>query len=138
MLNGIQDKFLNIGRSGCYFLCLLQMAELEGMTTQNVLTVYEMARQEGFIKDNCFVMDGRNLLETLTNKIWFCRFEKANYKPVHGEWVVKCWQQKVGNGALTHFTLFDENDIEVFDPLLSSPVRKFGTVKDVRVYSCRA
>ena len=137
MLKGIQDKFLNIGRSGCYFLCLLEIAELECAISQNILTVYEIARDEGFIKENCFVKDGKSLLETLTNKMWFCRFEKADYKPQHGEWVVKCWEQKVGNGALTHFTLFDENDIEVFDPLRSSPVRKFGKVRDTRVYCSR-
>lgn len=137
MLNGIQDKFLEIGRSGCYFLCLLKIAEEEGATSQNVFAVYETCVQEGFMKRTCFINNGKDILEMLTSKMWTYRYAEGNYQPLQDEWVIKRYVQKAGNGVQTHFVLYNDKNEEIFDPCLSAPAKRFGQITDCRVYCCK-
>ena len=134
MKDGIQDILLDIGRSGCYFLCLLKIAEFNGADAIDIVAEYQSALKDGTIKRNCFVENGRKFLEEITDRYVSYRWENADYTPSKGEWVIKRYVIKSGAGALTHFVLFDDNNSEIFNPTPNSPAYKHGKVDSCRVY----
>lgn len=134
MLNGVQVKFLEIGRNGCYFLCLLKIAELKLGKPLSVIDAYEKFLEKGYIKSNCFVLQPKNILSELCNKYVAYQWKEPNYRPLPGEFIIKRYAVKIGKGELTHFVLFDENDTEIFNPAITSPAYTAGKVVDLRVF----
>lgn len=134
MKRGIQEHFLEIGRSGCYFLCLLEIANITETKQIDPLYRYEQFLKLGYIKRNCFVQMPSQILEHLTGKKVSFRSEAADYKPIPDEFVIKRFALEQGNGALTHFVLYDDADTEIFNPLPESPAYKFGKVDGCRVF----
>ena len=134
MKRGIQEHILEIGRSGCYFLCLIEIANIVTHKEENPLYWYDEFLTLGYIKRNCFVEFPYQILERLTNKYVSFRSEAADYKPIPDEFVIKRFVLKQGNGALTHFVLYDDADTEIFNPLPESPAYKFGKVDGCRVF----
>lgn len=134
MQNNVQAKFLEIGRNGCYFLCLLKIAELTLGKPLSVIDAYEKFLEKGYIKRNCFVLQPKNILSDLCNKYVAYQWKEPNYRPLPGEFIVKRYAMKIEKGELTHFVLFDENDTEIFNPAMESPAYRGGKVADLRVF----
>ena len=82
MQNNVQAKFLEIGRNGCYFLCLLKIAELKLNKSLSVIDAYEKFLEKGYIKRNCFVLQPKNILSDLCNK--YVSVEGAELQTVAG------------------------------------------------------
>ena len=134
MQNNVQAKFLEIGRNGCYFLCLLKIAELKLDKPLSVIDAYEKFLEKGYIKRNCFVLQPKNILSDLCNTIVTFQWKEQDYKPFFGEFVIKRYAIKMGKGELTHFVLFDHEENEIFNPLTTSPAYVSGKVIDLRVF----
>ena len=134
MQNNVQAKFLEIGRNGCYFLCLLKIAELTLGKPLSAIDAYEKFLEKGYIKRNSFVLQPKNILSDLCNKYVAYQWQEANYRPLPGEFIVKRYAIKLDNQELTHFVLFDENDTEIFNPAMDSPAYRGGKVADLRVF----
>lgn len=134
MQNNVQAKFLEIGRNGCYFLCLLKIAELTLGKPLSVIDAYEKFLEKGYIKRNCFVLQPKNILSDLCNKFVAYQWKEANYRPLPDEFIIKRYAIKLDNQELTHFVLFDENDTEIFNPAMDSPAYRGGKVTDLRVF----
>lgn len=134
MKNDIQEKILEVGRNGCYFLCLLKIAEIKCNKSFSIIDAYEDFLEKGYIKRNCFVLQPKNILSDLCKTLVTFQWEEPDYKPFIGEFVIKRYAIKMGKGELTHFVLFDENDIEIFNPAIDSPAYRGGKVADLRVF----
>ena len=134
MKNNIQEKLLEIGRNGCYFLCLLKIAEMKCNKSFSIIDTYEDFLEKGYIKRNCFVLQPKNILSDLCNTYVAYQWKEANYRPLPGEFIVKRYAMKIEKGELTHFVLFDENDTEIFNPAMDSPAYRGGKVADLRVF----
>lgn len=133
MVKGAQDAFLEIGRSGCLFLCLLKIAEIETEKPINVLDAYQMGLVGGYIKRNCFVLDATGLLEELLNRyISYKKFD-GDYLLGGVKYVIKMWSMKRGNEKLTHFVLFNGTGQEIFDPCLNNFIRANGKIESCRL-----
>lgn len=134
MQNNIQEKLLEIGRSGCYFLCLLKIAEIKCNKSFSIIDTYEDFLTKSYIKRNCFVLNAKNILSDLCNTFVTYRWEPSDYKPFFDEFVIKRYAIKKGEGELTHFVLFDYEGNEIFNPLTTSPAYTAGKVADLRVF----
>ena len=134
MQNNVQAKFLEIGRNGCYFLCLLKIAELKLGKPLSAIDAYEDFLEKGYIKRNCFVLQPKNILSDLCNTLVTFQWKEPNYKPFIGEFVIKRYAIKMGKGELTHFVLFDNEGNEIFNPATTSPAYVSGKVIDLRVF----
>lgn len=134
MKNNIQEKLLEVGRNGCYFLCLLKIAEIKCNKSFSIIDAYEDFLAKGYIKRNCFVLQPKNILSDLCNTLVTFQWKEPDYKPFIGEFVIKRYAIKTGKGELTHFVLFDENDTEIFNPAMDSPAYRGGKVADLRVF----
>lgn len=134
MQNNVQAKFLEIGRNGCYFLCLLKIAELKLNKSLSVIDAYEKFLEKGYIKRNCFVLQPESILSDLCNTHVLYQWKLPNYRPLSEEFIIKRYAMKIEKGELTHFVLFDENDTEIFNPAMDSPAYRGGKVADLRVF----
>lgn len=134
MKNNVQEKLLEIGRNGCYFLCLLKIAEIKCNKSFSIIDAYEDFLAKGYIKRNCFVLQPKNILSDLCNKFVAYQWKEPNYRPLPGEFIIKRYAMKIEKGELTHFVLFDENDTEIFNPAMDSPAYRGGKVADLRVF----
>lgn len=134
MQNNIQEKLLEIGRSDCYFLCLLKIAEIKRKKFFSIVDVYEEFLDKGYIKRNCFVLQPKNILGDLCNTLVTYQWKEPDYKPFFGEFVIKRYAVKIGKGDLTCFVLFDHEGNEIFNPLTTSPAYTSGKVVDLRVF----
>lgn len=134
MQNNVQAKFLEIGRNGCYFLCLLKIAELKLGKPLSVIDAYEKFLEKGYIKRNSFVLQPKNILSDLCNTYVAYQWQEANYRPLPGEFIIKRYVIKLDNQELTHFVLFDYEGFEIFNPAMNSPAYRGGKVEDLRVF----
>lgn len=134
MKNNIQEKLLEVGRNGCYFLCLLKIAEIKCNKSFSIIDAYEDFLAKGYIKRNCFVLQPKNILSDLCNTLVTFQWKEPDYKPFIGEFVIKRYAIKMGKGELTHFVLFDYEGNEIFNPLTTSPAYTSGKVVDLRVF----
>jgi len=134
MKPGIQSFLSAVGESGCYALCILQLA---GAT--DIVDKLEQAIDKRFIKfnyndydddDNFFVMDPAGMLSWLTGKKWAVTKEGPAYLPRPGELVVNRWERVKTGSVTAHFRL------PVWDPLIDSATIRYGTIASKRVFRC--
>jgi hypothetical protein len=72
MIDRPQAAALAIGRTGCYFLSILKLAEKWGGPRRDALLEYENAVGRGTLGNDCMVLDAGRLLSILTNNGWTC------------------------------------------------------------------
>lgn len=134
MQNNVQEKLLEIGRNGCYFLCLLKIAEIKCNKSFSIIDAYEDFLAKGYIKRNCFVLQPKSILSDLCNTLVTFQWKEPNYRPFLDEFVIKRYAVRVDKGELTHFVLFDCEGNEIFNPATTSPAYMAGKVVDLRVF----
>lgn len=142
MRHGIQTFCQQIGDSGCYALCLIDVAEdylrrvgrLE--RPLNVLNILFQAVDKGFISydwnneenpDNFYVQYPACFLEAMTGKKWEVRKERAWYQVKDNEFKVNRYERNATGRTIGHF------DREEFHPLTDSLTVKYGTIVSTRI-----
>jgi hypothetical protein len=107
MKQGIQNAFKGINEEiakyGCYFLCLLRMAELDTETDiseNDILLIYSICTKLGYMNKDCYINDAAKvyMIAAGRNKYGGVRVEKTKPK---AETYIVC-NKKTG---YTHFTL---------------------------------
>ena len=135
MTNRIQDKLLEIGRYGCYFLCLLKVAECEGRRVEDIVSLYDAFTLDGLMKRNCFVVNPKGILERLLHKHAVYKYVDGDYKDDDYDYVIKRFVLRNDGSELTHFVLYTDGGAAEFDPAPDSKVKACGIVKDCRCFS---
>lgn len=122
---GLQDTIIRgMANSGCYFLCLCQIAELEGTDVDVVKTAISCIKA-GWLEEDFFVRDAGKIL----NKMLASTGKKATVvygdKPRSDTYNIREWFNK--KTGLTHFTLKE------WDPMKTSLTKKNGKVRSYRI-----
>jgi len=133
IVDSAQAKSLQIGKFGCYFLCLLKLAEKAGIFA-DVLYWYDVAEGSAFMGEDptqrgsrCFVFEPARLLSLLFgNRVqWTMTKESATYEAKADELVVLRYDIPNVSG---HFVLDD------WDPMGSSITKEKGILVSKRVF----
>lgn len=133
MQNGIQSWYKALGDWGCYFLCLIEIAERCTGNKFDVIETAIMVSKKGYMKlditnlkddDNFYILHPEKILEYLTGNKWVCTWQPATYIPTPEDYVIRCNKR----GRTTHFNMSD------FDSLQNSVTVKYGKLDSYRIF----
>lgn len=124
---GIQTMMKEIGKSGCFFFCLLSIAEEAGEKKIDLIDTVKLALERRIIRDDYYVEDSIALLNLLTEKKWHRRIVKElpNIIEENEYTVVKLINPYGGY----HFKR------RGFDTLINSVSTQQNNVKEYYIYS---
>jgi hypothetical protein len=124
-LKGIQNILEQAGKYGCYFLCLVHIAESLGRQVDAVSAIYALQKL-GHLGNDFTVNNAGRILTFLTGQNWTHRKDAAAYEAKSGEIVIDEWyNERTGHN---HFACRD-----CFDPLSDSVTVREGSVRSTRV-----
>lgn len=125
----VQKKLLNIGQSGCYFLCLLKSFDC----LDDVLPCYDFFVSKGWMKEDCFIQDPLAIVECLSSG---CKYTVEKTTELDGDADIRIAYYYNKSTDLHHFVLVDLNGKVIFDPL-GTTESPSNTVKNGYVESYR-
>lgn len=126
MKPGIQKALENIGKEGCYFLCLLRAADV---SESEIFGIYEECLEKGFIESDCYVNDPIAVLRLFGISVDRVLKVDANQQIVgNPKLVIVCYE----NGRHRHFVM--KTKVGIWDPLGDSETVKNGHVHSYRVF----
>lgn len=117
---GIQKEFENIGKYGCYLLCLLKLAGIE----EDVLKYYRLFLKNNWIDEECYVKNPAAIMNCLTGYDY--SVSKSNKADNNARYMVLYWYNP--RTKLHHFTLPN------WDPLGNSTTRAQGEIESYRLF----
>jgi hypothetical protein len=117
-----------IGRDGCYFLCLIRIAEEITGQRIDAIPVYLFAVDRQWMDAECYLVQPHRILEHLTGIKWMVRKEPKTYIPLPGEKEVLRYECTVGRTTIGHFVLPD------YDPLGNSLTVQNGFLASKRIF----
>lgn len=126
MIENIQGKMEQIGKSGCYFLCLLWATN----NLPNALPLYDRFIDRNFIDKDCFIKDPVSILKDLTGKKYIV-FKSDVFKKA--DIAIACFYNK--KTGLRHFVVVDPKYNTVkYDSFGTSNTVANGTVESYRLF----
>lgn len=125
---GIQRELENIGKFGCYLLCMMYNAKIP---MESVIKVYDKLVKEGWIDEECFIKNPATIMGYfITNTRWnVVKGEKIDKEADH---IVARYHNK--RTGLYHFVVVDKEGNVVFDPLGNSTTVKEGYPESYRLF----
>lgn len=118
----------HIQKSGCYFLCLLWIIQIENrivLSAKNINDIYTYMVDNSWMDENCTIKKPDNILNYLLDTVKIHQIgqkqddEDETYwswvKDKEYDWVIM--QHKTSGSIGTHFTVGDKNWNEFYDPL---------------------
>lgn len=138
--NGIQQFLGEINQSGCYALCLIDVAaEYNCKIIDVVQSIYDGC-DKGYIyfnpdnlddNNNMYVKNPAKFLEMLTGVKW-CDPKKitinpAEYTPGPGEYIIQYYERVKTGAVVGHF------ERDYFKPIRNSLTVKYGKLHSLRV-----
>lgn len=117
-----------IGETGCYFLCLVRIAEDITANRIDAVAVYLEATQRQYMGTDCYLVRPERVLELMTGTRWTVSKEVKDYRPVHGEHEVLRYERKAIMQTVGHFVL------PYYDPLGKSETVANGQLVSKRVF----
>ena len=135
MKQGIQMDFPHesLRKSGCYFFTLLRWAEiLKGdeleFSTQDVIRIFARCREEGFVEDDCFIVNPVGVLNFCLDRRRFKTVFMSKIQPTEPLYAV--YLKRPGHG---HFVLGGGSRIvwDSYDP--NRPAAKEYSIDSFRV-----
>lgn len=117
-----------IGREGCYFLCLVRIAEEITGSRIDAIAVYLFAVARKFMDQTCYLVDPCKILEHMTGQKWTVTKEDRTYKAQPGEKEVLRYERTEGRTTNAHFVLPD------YDPYGDSATLRNGRMVSKRIF----
>lgn len=124
-----------LGEAGCYFLCLVHLAEVLTHERIDAIPILLEAEEKGIVGKDCLIYDAAQVMGLLTGVIWEKRYEDAGYQVKPGELEVRRYEKKSGEGTLAHFVVGDGNGHIEYDPLGFSRTVRDGKLASKRIFS---
>jgi len=147
MIEHPQRAALAIGKTGCYFLSILRLAEETtlGHARSDPLVEYESALQAGLISEDCTVLDAGKLLSHVSGVQWTCfKVGPGHSLPVEyqckvGELEVLRYERPIEKTDMSstdraHFVVGDGLGNLVWDPWGTSHTVTVGSVVSKRIF----
>lgn len=123
-----------LGESGCYFLCLVHLAELVTHERIDAIPVLLAAEEKGIVNKDYLVFDAAQVMGLLTGVVWEKRYEEAGYRAGPGELEVLRYERNTGEGNRAHFVVGDGHGKIEYDPLGFSRTVKEGRLASKRIF----
>jgi len=112
MVQGIQTTFKHeaLRKYGCYFFALLRWAEMEkvgpGFTDEEVINKFDHCKDQGWIEDDCFVVNPVAILNYAAGQKVVSTIFKSVAAPQLKRFIVYLKKPSIG-----HFVLSDSGSI---------------------------
>lgn len=125
-----------IGKEGCYLLCVKRIAEIETGGQRNPVEVYRYGVNMGWIRSDCLMLDAASVLSWLTGKKW----TKVNlvlgaFIPVGTKYLIAEWVKKTPSSTLTHFVLMELDGKTIkYNPLLNDWLANGWSIVEYRAF----
>jgi len=119
-----------LGESGCYFISLLKIVNLN----DDAIKLYRQSVELGIIDADCYVKDPAQLLCLITDwRHWEVRHESASYQTKPFEYEILRFERKTPTRTYSHFVVGDGHGNVLYDPLDDSNTVKFGQIVSKRI-----
>jgi hypothetical protein len=129
MIEYRQKIMETIGREGCYFLCLVRIAEQLSGTRIDAIPVYLESVERLFMDADCFLTHPDRVLELMTGRRWTVRKVDKRYQVSGSEIEVLRYERTEGRRTLAHFVLPD------YDPMGISLTVQNGYLVSKRIFT---
>ena len=123
-----------IGTSGCYFLCIIHLAETMSRTRIDAVELYNVATSTGVMEADCFVNDPAKLLMMMVPGRWQVDRYGMAYSLKDGEYEITRYERKTTVGVLCHFVVSGSDGNVVYDPLGGSQCVMQGKPVSKRIF----
>lgn len=137
MRDGMQNMMYSLGQSGCYALCLIDVAEEYNGKEIDIVKAICEAISRGYIEyhwenwgdpNNFFVHQPALFLEMLTKKKWIVKHDLAcREKKENNEYIIRRYEFVQTGRTQGHF------ERDVFKPYLNSKTVRCGEEVSTRV-----
>jgi hypothetical protein len=128
-----QREFEKIGKTGCYFLSIVHLAEKYAGTYIDAYQAYRSALVGKTIREDCYVNDPAALLRMLTGVAWTVTKEPMSYKATKGELEVQYFERDDTLATTGHFVVGDADGVS-YDPYGDSMTVRKGALKSKRIF----
>lgn len=123
MVEGIQKKLENIGKYGCYFLCLLKGTNHNEL---DILPYYDLLLEKGLIDEQCTIQDSEAVIKYLTDNLTATYQYSGSLSPNQYSSNLIIIEHR--ENGFTHFTIWTGKDSE-WDPLGKSNTKKIHSYR---------
>lgn len=125
-----QKTALAIGKCGCYFSCIIKIAEKITGSSIDIIDAFYQCNKKGWIDYECFVKNPDKILSFMTGKkIYVSKTNDTQYKPNDNEIVIGCFKWN----KYSHFVVLNSDKKIEYDPLENSNTAKNGTLESLRI-----
>lgn len=125
-----QKVALAIGKYGCYFSCLIKIAEKIAAKSIDIIDMFNQCKAKGWIDSECFVQNPDKILAFMTGKkIYVSKTNDTQYKSNDNEIVIGCFKWN----KYSHFVVLNSDKKIEYDPLENSNTAKNGTLESLRI-----
>ena len=128
-----QREFEKIGKTGCYFLSIVHIAEKYTGKYIDAYLAYGQALVGKTMRDDCYVTDPAALLRMLTGVAWTVTKEAATYQANKGEQEVLYFERKDTLATTGHFVVGGPDGVS-HDPYGDSMTVRKGVLASKRVF----
>ena len=129
-----QKAAKRIGEEGCYFLCLVYIAEQALGREIDVVGLYDEACRKGWMEEDCYMKDPAAMLSSLLGTP--CKVRKTTdleERLAPGERDVRVFRRDATGVTYWHFVVFGESGRIEHDPLETSETVRSGRAVSRRI-----
>ena len=121
-----------IGKSGCYFLSLVYIAETITKKEVDIFALYEKGLREKWFDTDCFMRNPAGMMTYLVGKTCDVRHDKVGYTPLSNEYEITRYEYRETGVTYGHFVV-TRNGKLVHDPFGESRTRTKGNAVSTRI-----
>ena len=130
----IQNICEALGKSGCYFLSILHLAEKITGGDIDPINAYVECIAAGFMDAECYITYPGRILERYTGTMYEVSKASADAKPLPGEFEILRFERKEPGTTLAHFVVGDGAGRVEWDPYQNSKTVREGSLVSKRIF----
>ncbi len=135
MNNEPRQKIMEtLGKSGCYFLAIVHLAEDIMKRTFDALQVFLAAIKLGYVKEDCFITMPEKMLEMLTENRWTVMKADKDAPIIGGSYEILRFERTDPSGTYPHFVVGDGMGKVAWDPYGDSRTVREGKLISKRIF----
>lgn len=128
-----------LGDEGCYFFCLVYIAEKVLGKSVDAFALFDEAKRQGWMGEDCYMANPAAMLASVTGAK--CSIRKStdfNEKLSWNEWDVWCYCREATGVTYYHFVVMDGSGNVAYDPLETSNTVAKGYPSSRRIITVNA
>lgn len=127
-----------LGEEGCYFLCLIFIAEQVLGKDIDALWLFDEAQRKGWAEADCYMTNPAAMMTSLLGKICTIRKSTDFSEPLMwNEWEIRNYKREATGATYYHFVVM-KGDAVLYDPLEESVTVAEGSPSSRRILTISA